>query len=146
MICPAQTKVSLLASAISLPASMAAMVGLIPIIPTMAVTRTSLPGSDAISRFPSIPDRTFMPSRSAILLLKSAAASSSPMTASCGLNSLICFSMRVVFLPAESAVTFSFPGFCLTTSSVWVPMEPVEPRTAIFFSDMQASDLFSKLS
>ena len=39
--CPAVTNVSLFASAIVLPLSIAAMVGRIPIIPTMAVTRIS---------------------------------------------------------------------------------------------------------
>ena len=39
MICPAVTKVSLLARAISLPAFIAAIVGRIPNIPTIAVTR-----------------------------------------------------------------------------------------------------------
>ena len=40
MIWPAVTRVSLFASAMSLPLSMAAMVGLMPIMPTIAVTRT----------------------------------------------------------------------------------------------------------
>ena len=40
-ICPAVTKVSLLAKAISLPALIASKVGLIPIIPTKAVTTIS---------------------------------------------------------------------------------------------------------
>ena len=39
--CPAVTSVSLFASAISFPASMAAIVGRIPIMPTTAVTRIS---------------------------------------------------------------------------------------------------------
>ena len=39
--CPAVTSVSLLASAMVFPLSMAAMVGRIPIIPTTAVTSTS---------------------------------------------------------------------------------------------------------
>ena len=52
---PAHTSVSLLARAIRLPASMAAIVGQRPAIPTTAVTTVSLSGSDAARRRPSRP-------------------------------------------------------------------------------------------
>ena len=55
MIWPAQTKVSLLARAISFFAFMAAMVGRIPSIPTTAVTTISESEYEAACISPSIP-------------------------------------------------------------------------------------------
>ena len=56
-----------------------------------------------------------------------------------GENSLICCSNNVILLPAASATTSI--SFCsLTISSVCVPIEPVEPKIAIFFIQI----LFSK--
>ena len=52
---PAQTRVSLLAKATRLPASMAAMVGHSAAMPTTAVTAASLSGRDAARRRPSRP-------------------------------------------------------------------------------------------
>ncbi len=131
MICPAVTSVSLLASAMVFPASIAAMVGLIPIMPTMAVTKTSISSITAISRRPSIPPRTSV-FVSATLRRSSFAASSSKRTASRGENSLICSSIFFTFLPAARAVTCKSLLF-LTISSVCVPMEPVEPKIPVFF-------------
>ena len=131
IICPAVTSVSLFARAISFPASMAAMVGLIPIIPTMAVTNTWLWGKTAISSKPSMPERilTFV---SETLARRSAAASSDHMHTARGWNSRICSSILSTLLPAARA-TACKSGLFRTISSVWVPMEPVEPKTAIFF-------------
>ena len=60
MICPAVTNVSLLASAMSFPAFIAAIVGRIPIIPTIAVTTTEHCSCVAASNNPSIPAHTFI--------------------------------------------------------------------------------------
>ena len=49
-----------------------------------------------------------------------------------GLNSLICFSRRSILFPAASAVTSRSP-FVLTISNVCVPIDPVDPKIAIFF-------------
>ena len=49
-----------------------------------------------------------------------------------GRNSRICFSIFSALVPAASADTLT-SGFRRTTSSVCVPMEPVEPNIAIFF-------------
>ena len=130
-MCPAQTSVSLLARAMVFPALIAAMVGRMPIIPTIAVTSTSASGRVAASIKPSMPQATFT-SVSFILARKSSAASLLHITASFGANSLICFSISSTFLPAASATTDKSALF-LTISSVWVPMEPVEPKIAIFF-------------
>ena len=83
IICPAVTSVSLLARAISFPARIASMVGRIPIIPTMAVTRMSASGMAAISKRPSIPETTFT-SRSATAVFSFSAAFSSQRAAILG--------------------------------------------------------------
>ena len=131
MIWPAVTRVSLFARAISFPASMAAMVGRIPIMPTTAVTTIWASGSQAASIKPSIPLTTFT-SRSLIRRLSSLAASSFQRQAIFGWNSRTCFSKSSTLEPAASAV-IPMSWLYLAISSVWVPMEPVEPRTEIFF-------------
>ena len=131
MICPAVTRVSLLASAISLPALIASIVGRIPIIPTIAVTSISASSRVDTLRSPSMPDTTCV-SVSAIRTLSSRAFSSDHTAASFGANSLICFSRRAILFPAASPQTLISP-FSLATSRVWVPIEPVEPKIAIFF-------------
>ncbi len=103
-MCPAVTRVSLLARAISLPASMAAMVGRIPIMPTTAVTTISASGSVAAWISPSMPETT-LTSRSATFTRSSAALASSQTQATLGANSRICSSSRPMLLPAASAVT-----------------------------------------
>ncbi len=138
MMCPAVTSVSLFARAIFFPLSIAATVGLTPTIPMMAVTKYSYPSMEAVSRMPSIPERTST-SRSRTLVLRSAAASSSHMTARLGRNSRICASIRSTLRLAQSATTSI--SFCsLATSSVCRPIDPVEPKMAIFFIKASLSD------
>ena len=131
MICPAVTSVSLLASAMSFPALIASIVGRIPIIPTTAVTRISVFFIVATSRSPSMPATIFV-SVSATLTRNSSAFSSDHTATICGWNFLICSSNILILLPAASPST-SISPFSLTTSRVCVPMEPVEPKIAIFF-------------
>ena len=131
MICPAVTNVSLLASAISFPALIASIVGRIPIIPTIAVTRISVSFMVATSRSPSMP-ATICVSVSATFTRNSSAFSSDHTATICGWNSRICSSSILILLPAASPST-SISPFSLTTSSVCVPIEPVEPKIAIFF-------------
>ena len=76
MMWPAHTQVSLFASAMSLPASMAAIVGRMPIMPTIPVTTISADGIEHISINPSIPETT-RTSVSASLTFSSSAAASS---------------------------------------------------------------------
>ena len=128
---PAVTSVSLLARAMSFPDLMAAMVGRIPIIPTTAVTRISYPSMAAISMRPSMPETIFVsvsPTRRA----RSFAFSSSQTPQTAGLNSRICSSRSLILLPAAMAFTEISP-LARTTSRVWVPMEPVEPRIPMVF-------------
>src|SRR5439155_26949724 len=47
-----------------------------------------------------------------------------------GRNSRTCSSRRVTLFPAARAITLNRRGSERTTSSVWRPMEPVEPSTA----------------
>ena len=76
-------------------------------------------------------------------LVRSFLASFSSLTlTNCGLNSLACFSIRERFLPQESATTCISPC-SLTTSSVCVPIEPVEPSIDIFFMIIPRSIFFS---
>ena len=131
IICPAVTSVSLFASAMSFPASMAAMVGRMPSMPTIAVTKTSAFSSQATAINPSMPNSTGM-SRSLMRSASSFAFSSVFTAARTGLNSRICRSSRSILSPADNAVTF-ISCCARTTSSVWVPMEPVEPKIAIYF-------------
>ena len=104
MMWPAVTNVSLFARAMSFPASMAAMVGRMPIIPTTAVTTISADSSVAASIRPSMP-LTTLTSRSATAALSSFAFSFSQRQAIFGLNSLICSSSLLTLLPAARAVT-----------------------------------------
>ena len=127
-----------MARAISLCALIASMVGKIPIIPTMAVTRISISGKAAIWRSPSIPQITAV-FRSEILSLKSSAAFAVHITASLGSNSRTCSSRSFTLLPAARAVTCSLSGYFLTISSVCVPIEPVEPIIPIFFMPLTIS-------
>ena len=127
---PAQTSVSLFASAMRLPRSMAASVGRRPIMPDTAVTTVSAESSKAAASSPSIPPATliFISERRRF---NSSAAASSNKTASSGRNLRHCASSSSTFREAASAAT----GICSfsATSSVWRPMEPVEPRMEIRF-------------
>ena len=131
IICPAVTSVSLFASAISFFALIASIVGRIPIIPTIAVTRISTSGSVEISINPSMPLTTFT-SRSLTDSFNSEADFSSQTATAFGANSRICFSKSTILLPAANAATCK-SLYSLTTSNVWVPIEPVDPNTAIVF-------------
>ena len=81
-----------------------AIVGMIGIKPTIAVTNTSVSESVASSKSPSMPLKTLV-SVSATLSLSSRAASFFHITASLGRNSLICSSMLLTFCPAARALT-----------------------------------------
>ena len=101
---PAVTNVSLFASAMSFPALMASMVGKIPIIPTIAVTKISTSGRVDTSIKPSIP-LTMRTGRSRTAKRSFLAALSSQTAAMRGRNCLICASSRRILLPAARAAT-----------------------------------------
>jgi len=130
---PAITSVSLLANATSLPASTAVTVGTSPAAPTMAESTRSFSGRAAISLYPSGPDRIFN-SRGSPGSLPSRRAHSSSKTATIrGRNLAICSRSRTTFLPAARAVTRKRSRLQSMTASACVPIEPVEPKMAIFF-------------
>ena len=132
IMCPAVTSVSLFARAISLPALIASIVGTIPIMPTTAVTTISACSIAAAWISPSIPVPYSIPVTSESLALSLASALSSAIETKSGLNSLTCCSKSSTLFPADRATTL-ISLFFLTTSRVWVPIEPVDPSTDIFF-------------
>src|SRR5712691_4352738 len=117
---PAITSTSLFASATALPALRAASVGFRPAAPTVATTTRSTSGCDAMSSISAqragIRSRTYSSSRLA--------------QTNRGRNSCVCSSSSVTLPPAASATTLNRSGSERTASSVWRPMEPVEPRMA----------------
>ena len=125
---PAQTRVSLLARAMRFFSLMAARVGFNPTIPTTAVTTVSASGIVAASIRASKLPMTFV-SVSARRTARSFAAASSVSTARRGLNCRACSSMRSTLAWAVKAATRR--PICSATSSVWRPIEPVEPKMEI---------------
>src|SRR5215212_6476721 len=98
---PPTTRLSLLASARSMPSPRLAIVGPSPAEPTSAFSTRSQRVSVISSTSPSAPAST-VPSGQAFAARAAASSSASPATSSSSLRS--------------------------TTSSAWTPMEPVEPR------------------
>ena len=138
---PAQTRVSLLANPILLPARIAAKVGFKPTIPTMAVMTQSASAITAASIRPSSPHSTFT-FRSEILASKSRAAASDDITASLGLNSRHCWAMRSTFVPAVNAHTEM--SIRLIISRLCRPIEPVEPKIDTHFTIISPLDSHRK--
>ena len=104
------------------------MVGRSPIIPTTAVSTVSAEGSSAASSRPSIPEAT-RTGVSASRIRRSAAARSSIITASSGLNCRTCSSIRAALELAVRAAA-SMPQAAITSNDCR-PMEPVEPKIEI---------------
>ena len=127
---PAHTSVSLFASAMSLPASIAASVGSRPTMPTTAVTTISAPLSAAQAVRPSMPESTRI-SVSASLILSSRAASSSNAHTILGCSARACSSSKFMRLFVVNATTSASTDGKIST--VCVPIDPVEPKIAIFF-------------
>ena len=125
--------VSLFARAMVLPAFTAAKVGIRPADPAIAETMISASEIVEMRISPSMPERTstlrFM-HRS----LSSLAAFSLVNETIDGLKRLICDSILSIFSPALRPTTLNRSGKRETTSSVLVPMEPVEPNIEILFT------------
>ena len=131
---PPATRVSLLARAMSIPASMAASVGRSPTMPETAVSSISAESQVATAMSPSMPESTSMSGNSAwIRFLRSKAASGSITPTSAGWYRRICSSRASISLKQEILTTFSSSGNSSTTDSACVPMDPVEPMILIFF-------------
>src|SRR6185312_15915321 len=130
---PATTSVSLLARATVLPASTAAQVACSPAAPTTADTTTSTSASAANRTAPASPERSCV-SRGNFDRSAAANAAASVMTAIGGRNSRHCFASASHLEFAARPTIFNRSGRCLATSSVLVPIDPVEPSTAIRFA------------
>mmetsp|Transcript_8414 Transcript_8414/g.20591 ORF Transcript_8414/g.20591 Transcript_8414/m.20591 type:complete len:236 (+) Transcript_8414:898-1605(+) len=128
---PAAMRVSLLASATSLPFSIAAMVGSSPAQPTMPVTTMSAWSILATSQTPSIPVTSVGLSPS----IPSSSASSAPSllpssrATIAGRNSLICSASSSTLDLAARPTSSKFCGRSRMMSSVCVPMDPVDPSS-----------------
>ncbi len=121
------------ASAIVLPFLIASNVGTKPIIPTIAVSKTSISSSEEIATNPSIPLNTSMFISLGIISFSTFALASLYTATYLGLNSFICSNNKFILLFADIATTSNLSLFALTTSNVCVPIEPVEPNIDIFF-------------
>ena len=106
----------MLANAISFPAFIHSKVGIIPIIPTKAVTTNLALSYVAASINPSIPVTIFT-FLSATEIFNCSAASSSYTHTISGSNSLICSSSFFIFFLAAIATTFK-SLLALTISNV----------------------------
>ena len=137
---PAAISVSLLARARSLPARIAARVGSRPAQPTMPVTTSSALDQAATSQIPSRPPSNWgsrggrwLGSRAASRSCSSPSRLGSARATASGAWRWICSTSSARLLPALRATTRKRSGNSATMSRVWVPMEPVEPSTAMAF-------------
>ena len=132
---PAVTSVSLLARATSFPASMAASVGTRPAAPTMA-DKHEIGGvcrRDAPVAF--IAEEDLRPDRGIEHVRRACGRDPRQSRRRSGAESAPPVSFRTpIFFPAARATTSSAPGFFDTTSRALTPIDPVEPRMAIFFT------------
>ena len=124
-IWPAMTRISLLAMARPLPASMAASAGLRPAVPTMEISTMSASGSRARRHRPSSPVSTWAPGRARASL---SAPDGSKMHTLRTLNSLAWRASASTLVPAASPTISILSGMSRATFRALVPMEPVEPR------------------
>ncbi len=134
---PPTIRLSLLASARVLPARSAARVGRRPIDPVMPLSTTSAPCAATSSEAPS-PTTTrgaydANPASRAVAVIAPRTAVSSPSATptSSTCSRTACSARRARLRPpALSAVAVNRSGLRVITSIAWVPMEPVEPRSA----------------
>mmetsp|Transcript_20090 Transcript_20090/g.64698 ORF Transcript_20090/g.64698 Transcript_20090/m.64698 type:complete len:259 (+) Transcript_20090:960-1736(+) len=135
---PPAMRVSLLAKAMSFPASIASTVGSKPAHPTTPVTITSASPHVAHAAAASFPYTTSTPPgkppRSASASSKSAffEASDNPTTFTVSLNSWTWSANSFQFDPAHSEEISNRSGRARAKSRVCVPMDPVLPRTPTF--------------
>ena len=135
--CPAITSTSLLASAMALPASMAASTASSAAVPDEAQSTMSTSGRVARATSPAPPwpaNSTRSSSRSASAVRSTASAGSVAIATARGRNRPTCSARRTAFSPAARPTTWIRPGWASTTASALRPIEPVEPRIAIRFT------------
>ncbi len=129
--CPPVTSDSLFASATSFLASMNLIVGTRPAMPTAALTTRSTFAPVHMFIAFAAPETMMVPVP-LVLSLRSSSLLLSITAAACGANFLICSASSSTLELHTRASTLALPSSA-TTSRVWVPMEPVEPYTAILF-------------
>ena len=129
---PAITSTSLLASAMVLPASMAASTASSAVVPDEAHSTMSTSGCVATSINPSAPPTTRVPAGAAAV--SDGTACRSPMAAMAGRYRSSCAASASTLRPAASPTTRSRSGYASITASALVPIEPVEPRIATRFT------------
>ena len=125
---PPTTRLSLLASARSMPSPSVATVGPRPADPVRALRTRSAPEETISSTRPSLPASTSPPVHSSAAR---AAADSSESAMRSTPRARVCSSSSSWLEPAASATTCS-SSLPWTTSMAWVPMDPVEPAITTF--------------
>ena len=135
---PPMTSDSLLASARVVPRASVAIVGRRPAAPVIAFSTTpqSIAASSVEASGPTRSSGQSVPSSS-----RSASAAELVGTATIsGENSPICWASSSILLPAaDRALMTNLSRFRETTSRVWVPMDPVEPRRTTVRTPINAS-------
>jgi len=135
---PPMTSDSLLASARVVPRASVAIVGRRPAAPVIALRTTSqsIAASSVEASGPTMSLGQSVPST-----LRSASAAVLVGTATIeGENSRTCSASSSIRLPAaDSALMANLSRLRETTSRVWVPMDPVEPRRTTLRTPINAS-------
>ena len=126
---PAITKISLDATAMSLPASIAASAGRSPAVPTIAISTRSASGRVASAQRPASPSKISGPDPSfASRTRASAAAVESARVATRGCHVRTCSTNNWTLRKAASPTTSMRSGMSVATFKADCPMEPVHPR------------------
>mmetsp|Transcript_690 Transcript_690/g.1482 ORF Transcript_690/g.1482 Transcript_690/m.1482 type:complete len:309 (+) Transcript_690:752-1678(+) len=146
---PPLMSVSLFARAISFFNLIASIVGFSPAAPTIPVTTVSAESIVAAARIPSSPCiiiGILESPTSSKLDFTSRAASAVAIETIFGLYFKTCSVMSFELVPADNASITKLLGQASTISSVWVPIDPVDPRREILFWKDAPSNDFSRVS
>ena len=136
---PAKTKISLLATAKSLPQRRAAKAGAKPAVPTMATSTISASVSSTILVRPSGPSNSRAPLGRCRRVFSAALGSETASEETP--NSLACSRRRAVLFATPRPTSFILSGKAFATLQVLSPMEPLEPsRMTRFIPSPPGSD------
>ena len=140
---PANTRISLLATAKSLPVRRAASAGAKPAVPTMATRTMSASVSSTIRASPSGPSKKRHPFGRCRRAFSAALGSETAMAEVP--NSLACSITRAVLFATPSPTIFILSGSARATLQVLSPMEPLEPsRMTRFIPSPSKSDIHKR--
>src|SRR3954452_6822041 len=137
--CPPATRVSLFAVATTLPARSAARTGRRLTTPPVATMTRSTSSRVASASSASAPPTSSVP----VGRSRAAAAPSSASATAAGRKRAACSPSSAPFDPVARAVRRKASGCASRTSTVWRPIEPVEPRSATRSGPLPASRLAS---